>query len=153
MWYKLPRERCVWGKLMTKIELPDGVPFDNEGKTSMSDRAHDVPDMATPQFKQPTFRQDSTNNQAPQKRASQNPALQSQTSQRDFSTLVEDDEHPSGRDLHDRRSGGFHNQLMIIAAIAALLVLLGAVFISMNKGGLPLCSSQPSWNQFNCRAG
>ncbi len=138
---------------MTKIELPDGVPFDNEGKTLMSDRAHDLPDMATPQFNQATFSQDSKSNQAPTERSPQNPALQSQSSQREFSTLVEDDDHSGSRDLHERRSGSSHNQLMIIAAIAALLVLMGAVFMTMNKGGIPLCSSQPSWNQFNCRAG
>ena len=138
---------------MTKIELPDGVPFDNEGKAELSDRAHDLPDMATPHFKQATFSQDTKNNQAPRNHASQNPALQTETSQRDFSTLVEDDDHTSSRDHHERRSGGSHNQMMIIAAIAALLFLMGAVFLTMNKSGLPLCSSQPSWNQFNCRAG
>ena len=133
---------------MTNFDLPDGVPFDNEGKADMSGRGHDLPDMATPQFKQPRFRQDTKNNNAPQ-----NSALESQTAQRGFSTLVEDGEHTPSPDQHQRRNGASHNQIMIITAIAALLFLGGAAFLSMNKGGLPLCSSQPAWNQNNCRAG
>ena len=138
---------------MTKIELPNGVPVDNEGTADLSDRDHDLPNMATPQFQQPTFRQDLKSNDAPRSKVSLNPGLESQASQRDFSTMVEDEDQSNGRELHERRQGGFQNQLMIIAAIAALMVMFGAFFVSANKGGLPLCSSQPSWNQFNCRAG
>ncbi len=123
---------------MTKIDLPDGVPFDNEGKADLSDRAHSVPDMATPQFKQPTFRQDNQTNQAPQ---------------RDFSTLVEDNDHSVQSDIRGRGQGGPRNQVMIVAAIAVLLVLLGAFAISTKKAGTPLCSSQPIWNQYNCQVG
>ena len=38
--------------------------------------------------------------------------------------------------------------------VALLVVAMGAIFLLYNpRSDMPLCSEQPEWNQYNCRAG
>ena len=123
---------------MTKIDLPDGVPFDNEGKPSLSGAPYRAPNMATPQFELQTQGRDHKANHAVRG---------------EFSTLVEDEDLSDGGDHHPRRRSGPGNNVIILIAVTALLAALGAIVAANTQGDTPLCTSQPLWNQYNCRAG
>ena len=123
---------------MTKIDLPDGVPFDNEGKSSLSGAPYRAPNVATPQFEGET------------------PNLDHKThhvGRGEFSAIIEDDDRGDDNEFHPRGRGVIGGNVAIVIAVAALLAALGAIVIANTQGDTPLCTSQPLWNQYNCRAG
>lgn len=122
---------------MSRVELPEGVAPTNE-KTSFQ-----TPDVATPDFAR-----------TPQE------SLKPKTVREKHETyerVVEEDEEDEDEDDEDHliHVHGPHGpgQLVLMIAIALLLAAL-AVFVFMsNRQETPLCSEQPEWNQYNCRAG
>ena len=124
---------------MTKIDLPEGVPADNHTKTSFDGGDFQAPDMATPTF--------GRENSAFDHRAKR-------VVREEYEEIVEEDDDEDDEDSHHRprppRPGG---GLAIMIAITALFAALSAIVIANSRSDAPLCSSQPSWNQYNCRAG
>ena len=111
---------------MTRIpKLPDGVPMDNGGRRSLNEASADfaAPNTATPDFIEP----------APSNR-----------------TLNAESVKTRGRDLMSRE----HQNITLLIAVVTLAMAIGGVLLlrSPKAEALPLCSAQPEWNQFNCRA-
>ncbi len=106
-------------------ELPDGVPTDNGTRVSLSATQRDyvAPDTVTPSFVEPASADIKLNASAAK-------------AQR--------------RDLMSRE----HQNMTLLIAVVTLAMAIGGVLLLRSPGGeaLPLCSAQPEWNQFNCRA-
>lgn len=124
---------------MTKIDLPEGVPADNQTKASFGGGDFEAPDMATPSF------------------AREKPAFDHKAKRivrEEYEEIVEeDDDEDDDRHLRPRNDPPNNNGLAIMIAITALFAALVAIVIANSRSDLPLCSSQPEWNQYNCRAG
>ena len=45
------------------------------------------------------------------------------------------------------------NPVLATIIIAGVLAVVAAAFVAANRSPQPLCSEQPHWNQYNCRAG
>ncbi|MHA7870817.1 MAG: hypothetical protein ACX939_00555 [Hyphococcus sp.] len=125
---------------MTQANLPDGVPPDNQTKASFSEGEFTAPDMATPAF------------------ARERPALDHKATRvvrEEYEEIVEDDDDDDDETDYARARPRLDNTgtMAIIISIAALMAALGAIVIANARRDLPPCSSQPSWNQYNCRAG
>ncbi len=124
---------------MTRIDLPEGVPADNQIKASFDGDKFEAPDMATPSF------------------AREKPAFDHKAKRivrEEYEEIVEeDDDEDDGDRPRPRVDPPNHNGLAIMIAITALFAALGAIVIANSRSDLPLCSSQPEWNQYNCRAG
>ena len=104
--------------------LPDGIPSDNNQSRQDTNATFAAPDTATPSFvEQPT---------------------------RDTPKFAETAK-ASRRDLMSRE----HQNLTLVIAVVALAMAIGGVLLLRTPKSemLPVCSSQPEWNQFNCRAG
>lgn len=106
-------------------KLPDGVPMDNGVRQKLSAPAQDysAPDTATPSFVEPAA-------------ASR--------------TLGAETVKSRGPDLMSRE----HQNITLLIAVVTLAMAIGGVLLlrSPKSEALPLCSAQPEWNQFNCRA-
>jgi len=124
---------------MTKTDLPEGVPADNQTKASFGGDDFTAPDMATPSFVRdgPEF----------DHRAKR-------VVREEYEEIVEEDDDEDEEETHHRpRPPRQAGNLAIMIAITALFAALGAIVIANNRSEVPLCSSQPAWNQYNCRAG
>lgn len=137
---------------MTKSLLPEGVPPDNKSLRAAAGNDRPVidganctidyraPDMATPHFQRKT----------PLSQASLQPAIMP----------AQSDLREAAPDNADKRRnvGGWRalpanvRMMTHFAALGAGLALLVAIVLATKGGQLPLCSSQPDWNQHNCRA-
>lgn len=106
-------------------KLPDGVPLDNGPRHAARDTTPDfsAPDTATPNF------------------------VETQASR---PTLSAETAKPRGRDLMSRE----HQNITLLIAVVTLAMAIGGVLLlrAPKSEALPLCSEQPEWNQFNCRA-
>ena len=125
---------------MTHSKLPAGVPADNQTKTNAEGPASAPPEMAVPRFA----------NNAP--RASGDGPAQTAPAQFRRGLEFEDDVETSPVRAQRRIPGPAKN-LSIMIAIVALIGALGAALFMMNGDKMPLCSTQPEWNQYNCRTG
>ena len=123
---------------MSRVDLPDGVPADNEPRRSYASKEpprHDVPDMATPNFSKPVFVEtDSAKDKAYSRSMS-------------HSQTVESSEEPI------RLLPKVNMNLLFIGLAAVLIAALAAAFLLNGPKRTPLCADQPEWNQYNCRAG
>ncbi len=126
---------------MNRLNLPDGVAPDNSPKSSFSsddERASgfNAPDMATPEFARSALRSTDANAHA-------HLVVQNQ---------VEQTVEVEGAPIRLLPTGSM--TVAIIVALALLLVGFATViYAANNRQSQPLCSSQPEWNQYNCRAG
>ncbi|MEO1241834.1 MAG: hypothetical protein AAFX54_07995 [Pseudomonadota bacterium] len=123
---------------MTRIDLPEGVPPDNEATRSFKGNGFQAPDMATPAFTRET------------------PGLDHKAKRivrEEYEEIVEDDDDEDDERPRPRIESNSNTNLAIMIAVTALFVALGAIVVANNRGDAPLCSSQPAWNQYNCRAG
>jgi len=122
---------------MTGSRLPDGVSADNKAKARFvrsDDGDYRAPEMAVPDFAR-----------------RQALAMTSKAARSDgakFAASFEDDDRSAPAAVPPQVK-----KLQWIIAIAAVLAALGVIAIAMRGETLPLCSSQPDWNQYNCRAG
>jgi hypothetical protein len=163
--YSLPREAAS-GAVMSRLKLPDGVPHDNAGKASFGAHGDELcgpsagnpadykaPDMATPQFDRPSQKLSPLSDRP----VSNESALHSKARRvvhDEYEEVVEeDDDEENARHRHASHRSGNNGSFAILIAITALLAALGAIVIATNRSSTPLCSSQPEWNQYNCRAG
>ncbi len=107
-------------------KLPDGVAIDNGARPSRGEPSRDyvAPNTATPTFRKPPVADNRLN--------------------------ASDVKAPR-RDLMSRE----HQNLTLMIAVVTLAMAIGGVLLLRTPKSevLPLCSSQPEWNQFNCRAG
>ncbi len=125
---------------MSRFELPEGVPADNEGLKTKARFA--APDMATPAFARPAAT--------------------------DYSRVVvvvdeEDDEDGASevvvkKDEKDDEDGAIEFPMppmpWVIAGSAAVALVALAFIISNDRvEPQPYCSQQPDWNQYNCIPG
>jgi len=129
---------------MAKTELPEGIAPDNNGRSFMGDREFRVPGMATPDFSEPPLKSMPRIDDAVTNRATHRAA------QDEYDE--DDDEVMSVRSKPASTQGG-SNIHVILILIIALFAMGAGIFIIKNQNTLPLCSSQPDWNQFNCRSG
>lgn len=123
---------------MTHSKLPDGVPADNEAKqrfAASGEGEYRAPDMATPNY-------------AREKTPAAAPAAVERAGSKFSATTFEDDERTAPAAIPPQV-----RKLQWFIAIAAVLAALAVLAIAMSGESLPLCSSQPDWNQYNCRAG
>ena len=109
-------------------QLPEGVPADNKPEAAFAagpETSSDfsAPETATPRFEEP--------DRSP-------PPLSSKAAA------------ASRADLMSRQ----HQNLTLLIAVVALAMAIGGVLLlrSPKAEVLPLCSAQPEWNQYNCRA-
>jgi len=106
-------------------KLPDGVPMDNDARAFQHKTVQDfsAPNTATPSFVEPA---------------------------QSGRTLNADAVKTRGRDLMSRE----HQNITLLIAVVTLAMAIGGVLLlrSPKSEALPLCSAQPEWNQFNCRA-
>ncbi len=119
---------------MTGSRLPDGVPADNSAKSFSDDdrQNYAAPDMATPKFTRPGG--------APAEEARPQAAFNANT----FEDADDD---------QIRMLPGSINPVMMFVVLALVIGLIGALAFMNSRPGLPLCSTQPEWNQYDCRAG
>lgn len=124
---------------MTKIDLPEGVPADNQTKASFGVDDFAAPDMATPSF------------------VREGPGFDHRAKRvvrEEYEEIVEDDDDEDEEEIHHRpRPPRQAGNLAIMIAVVALFAALSAIVIANSRSDTPLCSSQPAWNQYNCRAG
>jgi len=118
--------------------LPEGVRPDND-EPARTHAGYTAPDMATPRFAA-----------APAGAPSLNASARRIVRER-VEEIIEEEDDDDDDDSGHRPSNGKSSAALMIAIAAILLALLALVF-SMNRGQTPLCSSQPEWNQYNCRA-
>jgi len=124
---------------MSRFELPEGVPADNEGLKAKARYA--APDMATPDFARPSA---------------------------DFSRVVvvvdEEDDEEGVSDIVVKKESDDEDDAAIefpmppmpwlIAGSAAVALVALAFIISNDRvEPQPYCSQQPDWNQYNCIPG
>lgn len=111
--------------MIREPKLPEGVPMDNGVRQTPSETSRDfsAPNTATPSFVEP----------APTSRTVSTQTVKAR-----------------GRDLMSRE----HQNMTLLIAVVTLAMAIGAVLLlrSPRSEALPLCSEQPEWNQFNCRA-
>ncbi|NOX95256.1 MAG: hypothetical protein GXP04_09240 [Alphaproteobacteria bacterium] len=129
---------------MAKTELPEGITPDNNSRSSMSDGEFLAPDMATPHYSHSLRKfmpriDDAVANTATHRAAQDE--------------YDEDDDEVMSVRSRPASTQGSSNFLMIVIFIIAVFAMGAGVFMIKNQNTLPLCSSQPDWNQFNCRAG
>lgn len=105
--------------------LPEGVAPDNGGrKVAYEAREFAAPNVAAPQF------------------AEDGPARQS--------AFAESAAVSERRDLMSREH---QNITLLIAVVTLAMAIAGIMLLRSPKiETLPLCSNQPEWNQYNCRA-
>lgn len=129
---------------MKDSDLPAGVPPSNEIKTDFSgdsrnqDRAprepYAAPDMATPQYSKT-------------KAADGEPGYLARTAMgADDSDFLDEDENGDVSLMPNNMT-----PILLILVIGGLLAALGAIVLANNQQELPDCSTQPEWNQYNCR--
>lgn len=132
-------------------QLPDAVPPDNSARaradfSAVSEDAASfgsIPDMATPAFARPDFDQASARTVRERHEVHER-VVESEDDETDDSNGNDD----AGVDAIDMR-----RPILLLIAIVGLLGALGAIVLSQNRQGTPLCSTQPSWNQYNCAPG
>ncbi len=120
---------------MSRFELPEGVPADNEGLKA--DTRFSAPDMATPQFA---------------------------GTGADYSRVVvvvdEDEDEENETEVIVKKEDDDEDDAIPfpmppmpwLAAGGAALALVALAFIVSNEQvePQPYCSQQPDWNQYNC---
>lgn len=125
---------------MSRSDLPEGVAPDNSPKSSFSSSNEvasefTAPDMATPEFAKP-------------ERLRMDAKMDAQALHVVHDEAAGEDETPIKL---------FPSGSMTVAVIIALALLLvgfaTVIYAANNRQTLPLCSTQPEWNQYNCRAG
>ena len=124
---------------MTRVDLPEGVPPDNQTKAFASKSGPVVPDTSAPAFAD----------------------LQDSFPKNDRGILsrvvveLEEEEDEDDKDKDDRLVHGPHlpAPTLILIAIGLVLAAIAAYVISQNQTPAPLCATQPEWNQYDCRAG
>ncbi len=108
-----------------ELKLPDGVPTDNGARASLSEASREftAPNTATPSFVEPAAA--------------------------DIKLHAGAAKAPR-RDLMSRE----HQNMTLLIAVVTLAMAIGGVLLLRSPGSdaLPLCSEQPEWNQYNCRA-
>ncbi|WP_428409545.1 hypothetical protein [Hyphococcus sp.] len=122
---------------MSRFELPEGVPADNEGLKARA--RFSAPDMATPSFAKPSA---------------------------DFSrvvVVVDEDEDEDGeakviakKEDEDDDAVAFSlppRPWLVVGGIAVALIALSYIVANKNVEPQPYCSQQPEWNQYNCIPG
>lgn len=117
--------------------LPDGVPADNRSMASGSAGGFTAPDMATPKFPS-----DDLASKASLRRVER----------REIEIIEEEDDDDEDERDFDSPPPAISNMAIILVA-SALLAALVAIVIANGSEPAPLCSTQPDWNQYNCRAG
>ena len=125
---------------MTRNSLPAGVPADNQKSKGADGTAAGPPEMAIPRFA----------GEPPQERS--DPAIDALTESYTRALEFEDDVQSGGARPQPRMPASV-KKLSLMIAIVALVGALGAVLAMSGRNTLPLCSDQPAWNQYNCRAG
>ena len=135
---------------MSRFDLPEGVPADNEGLTTASRYA--APDMATPQFGGPQISLASFD----RTKASHDVVIVQPNgdSGTDGNCEEELEECESDRERLKREI----NQLQKFIFILIAVIALGLIFFAYRYSGAdvepePYCSQQPEWNQYNCIPG
>lgn len=118
---------------MSGPKLPDGVPADNTTKKFSSEdgQSFAAPDMATPRFVRPGGV----------------PAEDMRPAAGFHAHSIEE-----GDDDTIRFMPASFNPAILFGALALVVVAIGVFAMVNNKPGLPSCSTQPEWNQYNCRA-
>ena len=125
---------------MSRSDLPEGVAPDNSPKSSFSSADEmtpefTAPDMATPEFAKPM-------------RPHMDAKMDAHAQHVVHHEVAGEDEPPIKL---------FPSGSMTVAVIIALALLLvgfaTVIYAANNRQTLPLCSTQPEWNQYNCRAG
>ena len=126
--------------------LPRGIPADNSSLPG--EAAFNAPDTATPNFSAEPGRQNSTGNFKPFTGEAISAGAFEEENARGGSGA------PSGQDPHHSSGMPLAFRQMATISIAAVLIaaaLVATLLITGNK--LPLCSTQPDWNQYDCRQG
>ena len=108
-------------------QLPEGVPADNKPEAAFASGPETSSDFSAPETVTPRFED-----------TDQSPSLSSKAAA------------ASRADLMSRQ----HQNLTLLIAVVALAMAIGGVLLlrSPKAEVLPLCSTQPEWNQYNCRA-
>ena len=133
---------------MSRFELPEGVPADNQAKVfsngvssdgGQRDASFAAPDMATPRF------------------------AQSSAGYSRVVVVVDEDEEEDGeaevivkRDEDDDDDIAFAlppKPWLVVGGIAIALIALSFLVANKNVEPQPYCSQQPEWNQYNCIPG
>lgn len=138
---------------MGRVSLPEGVAPTNSKNAPEDAAGFAVPETATPDFV------------AAENRRSAVGAVQAGKQPRStsgrFYRFEEDDDDDDDEERARKRDPvhivhGAHapGPVIILVAIGLVLAALAAFVIARNQPqALPLCSEQPDWNQYNCRAG
>ncbi len=134
---------------MSDKALPEGVPPSNDKAELTGERDFIAPNVATPQF---------AHSAVPGRdaRGLHASVLNIRGGER-FVEDPADDEDNDGEDGNSRPKAqpvnGVHapGAFAIIIAIVLVLAAIASFVLAQNREPLPLCSEQPSWNQYNCR--
>lgn len=123
---------------MRQDQLPDGVPASNDEKPADTSASFAAPDMATPRFAQGSAQDEL--------RKTINAFNTQQAVDGGIKASHSQPKSAARRRLYVGR------QTILFAALLALLGALGLGLLLSDGNQAPLCSEQPSWNQYNCRA-
>ncbi len=124
-------------------DLPDAVAPTNEkpataslsaGAPTGGNSAWSVPDMATPSFASVRKRFDSKARRVVRE---------------EYEELVDDDDDAP---RPPRKKSPPPSYVWPIA-VAAIFISIISLMVALADDSVPLCSEQPEWNQYNCRAG
>jgi len=123
---------------MSRFELPEGVPADNEGLTARAQFS--APDMATPDF---------ARSAADYSRVVV--VVDDEEGEEDGSEVVVKKEEDDDDDSIDFPMPS--TRWLVIDGLAVALVALAYMVSSKQIEPQPYCSQQPDWNQYNCIPG
>lgn len=119
---------------MSWRELPEGVPPTNEKQ-----------DFAAPDTATPGFVYGGLDERSHRRR------IHEREEEREI-IIEEDDDDDDGPVIRDNGGNG-DNIKFILIALGLIFIALAAYNYTQNKKRLPLCSTQPEWNQYNCLPG
>lgn len=121
-------------------KLPAGVPGDNQPKGETDAAAFAPTEMAAPRFADEPPKADR--------------GFFARAMRKGHARALEfEDDMENDIVRAQRRAPSSAKTLSIMIAIVALVGALGAALFITGRNKTPLCSSQPEWNQYNCRAG
>ena len=136
------------GLRMSRFELPEGVSPTNQ-KPLKDSAAFAVPEVAAPIFARGMETETHAKTIHEKREVYERVVEEDDDDDDDDDKRADDDEDF----LHGHDHGGRPNFLMLIFAIALLAAALAVIVIVNNRQLTPLCSTQPEWNQYNCRPG